>query len=171
MVINNSRLGVILVASLLLNLALSALAQRIAVFLLFPEPGISLDSFDTLRAGMPWDQVLATITSREQFMLNAGIRLHREGQHVWRFRGNEVELALETSDGILTAGKATVHGRVVRGNLQPWEPLVDPLRILVRRLDMTRPVELLCYAVAFVAGIGLVGVMVSARGPGFAVER
>jgi hypothetical protein len=174
MVINNSRLGVILVASLLLNLALSALAQRIAVFLMCPEPGISLDCFDTLRAGMPWDQVLATISSREQFMLHAGIRLHREGHHVWRFHGNEVELALETSDGTLTAGTASVNGRVVRGNLQTWEPMADPLRLLVRRLDMTirdRQIELLCYVAAFVAGIGLGGVLMSARGPGRSLDE
>ena len=171
MVITKVKLGSILTACLLLNLAGTALVVRLAVHCLCPRPEISLDCFETIRPGMSWYQVLAAIRSREQLALEAvAVRLHAhglKGHHVWHFRGNDAELQLETVDGILTDGRATLNGRVVRRHLEPRDPVLDPIRLVVRRLDRDvnehRSLELLSHSVAFVASICLVGVLVAAK--------
>jgi hypothetical protein len=171
MAITKPKLGVILVAGLLLNLAGCALAHRIAFYLLCPDPGISLASFDQLRAGMSRDQILARLDPQRFAVEATVVKLQGpfrfQGRDVWAFDRDDVEIDLDVEDGISTDGTATVRGRLVRERLQPRDPLSDPLRPVVRRIeasvDRHRPLELFSYPVALVASIGLATVLVSAR--------
>jgi hypothetical protein len=52
MVINRERLSGILLISILLSLVGNVVAYQSAVYLLCPEPAVSLECFDLLRAGM-----------------------------------------------------------------------------------------------------------------------
>jgi hypothetical protein len=76
MVVTKPKLGVILVAGLLLNLAGCALAHRIAFYLQWPDAGISVASFDLLRAGMSRERILARLDEKQTAVEAVVARMH-----------------------------------------------------------------------------------------------
>jgi hypothetical protein len=140
MVINKQRLGCILFFGVLLNLIGNFLAYRTAVFFVGPQPAVSLECFDLLRAGMAEDDARTILEPPQVIWFFSGpdpappppppLR-HREIQ----FREKDLEVLLVFDNGILTAGRATENGQVVRQHLEPDEPILDPIRVGLRRLE------------------------------------
>jgi hypothetical protein len=159
MVINRSRLGCILVAGVLTSLAVNALAYRAAVLLLCPPPGVTLECFNLLREGMSREQVLAII-SPGWFVLDELEPDAPIGHRVLTFKGQAIDITLETNDGIVTKGTAVANGQVVRKHLEPADPVFDPIRLCLYLFEAKRgphrPLEPLCYAGGLIGASGLV---------------
>jgi hypothetical protein len=135
MVINKERLGCILLFGVLLNLISNAVAYRTAVYLLCPEPAVSLECFDTLRAGMAEEEARFTLEGPWVCFIGCCMQApplrHREVQ----FRDGDLQIVLVIDDGILIDGQATVNGQVVRHQLEPRDPVLDTIRLGLRRLE------------------------------------
>lgn len=131
MVINKERLGCILLFGVLLNVIGTGLAYRTAVYLLIPEPAVSLECFDILRPGMAEDDARA-ILEPPQHLWHWGGPMPRP-HHEVQFRDADLEIVLVIDDGILTDGRATENGQVVRQHLEPRDPVFDTIRLGMRR--------------------------------------
>jgi hypothetical protein len=161
MVINRHRLACMLVAGVLTGLAGNALTYRAAVFLLCPPPGVTLECFDILREGMPRDHVLGIISPEWSAPAFRGPEPDDwRGHRVLTFRGEALDITLETDDGIAIKGTAVANGQVVRQHLQPAEPILDPIRLDLLQLEARRgphrPFEALCFDGGLIGLSGLV---------------
>ncbi len=167
---NRARLGVLLTAGILVHIAGAAVAHRIALYLLVPEPCVSMECFDILRPGMARDQVLVTIDPHQLGWDLVGMErlgVMANGREVLTFDKNGLDIELVLQDGILIDGTATIGGRLVRAHLEPRDPILDAVRQGLCRLDTAvnqlQPLMCLTYLVACVAAVGLVGVLLAAR--------
>jgi len=138
MVINRQRLGSILAVTVLLSLVVNFFAYRVTVWLLCPEPDVTLACFDTLRPGMSEDDARAAV-GRPLMFFRLGNRLRAPRvflrDHELKFAGDEVQIVLVVKGGVLSDGRASVNGQVVREHLQPREPVLDTIRAGLCRLE------------------------------------
>jgi hypothetical protein len=134
MIINKERLGGILLVSILLSLVTNAVAYRTAVYLVCPEPAVSLECFDLLRPGMGEEEARGLLEPPCILDHIGGpwrLARHREVP----IRDADLEIVLIFDDGILTDGRATVNSQVVRRHLEPRDPILDPIRLALRRIE------------------------------------
>jgi hypothetical protein len=176
MVINRHQLGCILVAGVLTSVAVNALAYQATVCLLCPPPGVTLECFDVLREGMSRDQVLGIISPEWTAPAFRGPEPDDwRGHRVQTFKGQLVDISLETDDGSVITGTAVASGQVVCKHLQPAEPILDPIRLNLLQLEARRgphrPFETLCFAGGLIGLSGLVTLLcLSMRRPSASPE-
>ena len=128
-----TRLRCILLFSVLLSLVSHFLAYRVAVYFLCPEPSVSLQCFDTLRVGMAEEDARAVLEPPSILWFIGGPMPDRH--HAVQFHKEDVEIVLVFDDGVLIDGRAMVHGQVVRHHLEGRDPIIDTIRLGVRRLE------------------------------------
>jgi hypothetical protein len=163
MIINRHRLTFILVAGVLVGLAGNVLASRIAVSLLCPEPTVSLECFDRLRRGMTEKEAL--VCCGFSIFIDAPPPRHQPPRHQQLQFGNDedLEIVLVIDDGILSDGRATVSGRLVRPHLDAADPLLDPIRLGLHdvhaKLGPDNPLEPPCYVGGLIGAISLVAAL------------
>src|SRR6185503_6835822 len=103
MIIDRQRLGSILAVTVLASLVANFFAYRGAVYVLCPEPDVTLECFDTLRSGMSEDDARAAVGRPLMFFhLGNHFRAPRllPPHHELKFVGDDVQIVLFIKDGV-----------------------------------------------------------------------